>query len=61
MADNLEDTCLDNPAARDKFPAIVAAARRDGWLDSGFQARGSGYICALVVMALSSASNQAGR
>ena len=41
VADNLEDTCLDNPAAREKFPVIVTAARHNGWLDSGFQACGS--------------------
>ncbi len=39
VADNLEDTCLDNPRAREEFPAIVAAAHRDGWLDSSFEAR----------------------
>ena len=44
VADNLEDTCLDNPRAREDFPAIVAAAHRDGWLDSTFQAR---HLCAV--------------
>jgi len=42
VADNLEDTCLDNPRAREEFPAIVATAHRDGWLDSTFQARDIG-------------------
>ena len=37
VADNLEDTALDCPAARSEFPAIVAAAQSAGWLDACFE------------------------
>lgn len=39
VADNLEDTSLDNPRATTDFPSIVSEAQAAGWLDSSFQAR----------------------
>mmetsp|Transcript_19931 Transcript_19931/g.60231 ORF Transcript_19931/g.60231 Transcript_19931/m.60231 type:complete len:760 (-) Transcript_19931:626-2905(-) len=38
VADNLEDTSLDNPRATTDFPSIVSEAQAAGWLDSSFQA-----------------------
>jgi hypothetical protein len=39
VADNLADTALDNPRAKDEFPTIVEAAQRAGWLESDFEVR----------------------
>ena len=39
VADNLADTALDNPRAKDEFPTIVESAQRAGWLESNFEAR----------------------
>ena len=39
VADNLEDTCLDNPRAGDEYPAIVSAAQKHGWLEPSFEVR----------------------
>ena len=38
VADNLADTALDNPRAKDEFPTIVESAQRAGWLESNFEA-----------------------
>ncbi|KAK9819246.1 hypothetical protein WJX81_007334 [Elliptochloris bilobata] len=35
VADGLADTCLDNPAARERFIAITHQAEAGGWLDEG--------------------------
>lgn len=37
VADHFDDTCLDNPKARELYPAIVSTAQSAGWLDSSFQ------------------------
>lgn len=37
VADNLEDTALDNPKATTEFPSIVEEAQTQGWLDPSFQ------------------------
>lgn len=52
MADNLEDTCLDNPRAGGEFPAIVSAAQKQGWLESSFEVRLWLVACSLRIQML---------
>ena len=33
MSINLDDTCLDNPKAKEVFQKHVTSAEQDGWLD----------------------------
>lgn len=36
VADNLGDTVLDNPGARERFDEALQAARAGGWVDDSF-------------------------
>lgn len=48
VVNQLGDTALDMPHARERFAELVAAAKEGGWLDDGFAATPGVYISAYI-------------